>query len=176
MLKSGLNNRSFFTIFYNYWFIKKQICDIICTNMTLEGKMVCKRCGAEMPEGSNFCIKCGYKVATTHEENVSKVTWIAIITAIAVFLLYYRISKYSNLSGIINYSITNTSLKNKLSIFCVCFPVLLVMVALVTWSFILTVRAMRKKVSSGVVPLLINIASSLNVIFYFFSLIFVFVS
>lgn len=138
--------------------------------------MVCKRCGAEMPDGSKFCIRCGYKVTTTQDENISKIIWTAIITAVVVFLLYYRISTYTNVSNLVNLSFSSISINNKLPIFLVCFPVLLVMVALVTWSFILTVRALRKKVSFGVVPLLINIASSLNVLFYLWSLFAVLVS
>ena len=131
--------------------------------------MVCKRCGAEMPEGSNFCIRCGYKAATTHEENVNKITLISIIVSVAIFLLYYYLTSFSlisNLSSILRYSGINVSTGSKLSFSAESLTVLLVMSALLSYSLVLNVKVFQKKPAYGVISLLINIGIAIKIIIY----------
>ncbi len=119
--------------------------------------MVCKRCGAEMLEGSNFCTKCGYKAATTYEEQVSKITLKSIIVSVVVLILFYYLRAFS---------LTSYISRNKLLFFAESIVVLLVISALLSYCLVLNAKVFNKKTSLGVIPLLINIGIGIKIIIY----------
>ena len=47
----------------------------------------CPECGQKIPSHSEFCLFCGAKINGTQHKNSALITWLSILTAIAIAAL-----------------------------------------------------------------------------------------
>src|SRR5229473_7874071 len=72
--------------------------------------MVCQKCQAELPEGSEFCLKCGAKMTVTQSASrVNPIVWVGLglLIAIAGFVAWNLATKTSSKSTTVSSTVSS---------------------------------------------------------------------